>query len=401
MTNANLRILVVDDDPFMRKLMVHLLGGLGFSSVESSDGGVAALELVCGPRPPELMLIDLEMPGMDGMELVRQLAENEYIGSVILVSAEDERVLLMVEYLAEAHHITVLGHARKPVNGRSLAEMIARWQPAGAPNAPLREYGAAELKAAISSGELVNYYQPKVSVATGAVCGVETLVRWQHPADGLVPPDRFIGVAEENGLINDLTRRVLEKAMRQQNAWRRVGLNVKVAVNLSMSSFSSVAFADLVSEVVAEAGVVPQDVVLEVTESRLLLDQRAPLEVLTRLRLKRFRLSIDDFGTGNSSLTQLRKIPFDELKVDRSFVHGASRDRTARAMYNASLGLGRQLGMEVVAEGVEDLDDWDLVRATKCDLAQGYFIARPMPGTDFSGWVTSSADRRSELVTVN
>ena len=120
-------------------------------------------------------------------------------------------------------------------------------------------------------------------------------------------------------------------------------------------------------------------ITLEVTESRLMLDQRAPLEILTRLRLKRFRLSIDDFGTGHSSLAQLRDIPFDELKIDQSFVHGASRDQTARAIYAASLGLGQQLGMAVVAEGVEDREDWDLVRRTKCDLAQGYFIARPMP----------------------
>jgi EAL domain-containing protein (putative c-di-GMP-specific phosphodiesterase class I) len=128
-----------------------------------------------------------------------------------------------------------------------------------------------------------------------------------------------------------------------------------------------------------------------------MLDQRAPLEVLTRLRLKRFRLSIDDFGTGHSSLTQIRDIPFDELKIDRNFVRGAWQDDTARAIYDASLNLGKQLGMEVVAEGVEDRDDWDMVRRTKCDLAQGFFIARPMPAVDLPAWIESWNGRMQHL----
>jgi EAL domain-containing protein (putative c-di-GMP-specific phosphodiesterase class I) len=129
--------------------------------------------------------------------------------------------------------------------------------------------------------------------------------------------------------------------------------------------------------------------VLELTESRLMLDQRAPLESLTRLRMKRFRLSIDDFGTGHSSLTQLGEIPFDELKIDRSFVHGALHDATRQAIYAASLGLGKQLHMEVVAEGVEDADDWQLVQKTGCDVAQGYFLAHAMPAAELPGWIAS------------
>jgi len=258
-------------------------------------------------------------------------------------------------------------------------------------------YAPADLRAAIDNGDLVNHYQPKVDVRTGAVVGVETLVRWQHPGDGLIFPDRFITLAEEHDLILDLTRFVLVAAMQQSRIWQKCGLRLQVAVNLSMETFSSVSFADFVSNAATAAGVAPQDVILEVTESQLLLDQRAPLEILTRLRLQRFRLSIDDFGTGHSSFTQLRDIPFDELKIDRSFVHGATRDRTTMAMYQASLELGKNLGMEVVAEGVEDREDWDLVRRTRCDVAQGYFIARPMPGHELLDWVESWNERRGEL----
>lgn len=396
MHDSTVRILLLDDEPFMNRLLAHMLLGLGHDSVTACDNGPAALELVEGPLPPNLILLDLNMPGMDGIEFVRELVERDYAGSLILVSCEDERVLHMAANLVQAHGITVLGQLTKPVSRAALARMVESWKPHAAPQ-ETRVYGPDELRAALANNELENFYQPKVAVGTGEVVGVETLVRWRHPTDGLVFPDQFIGVAEEHDLIDDLTRVVLSGALTQAEAWRQLGLNLRVAVNISMDNLMSVDFVHFVSGAADATGVAPQDVILEVTESRLMLDQRAPLEILTRLRLKRFRLSIDDFGTGHSSLTQLRDIPFDELKIDRSFVHRAWYDKTALAMYGASLGLGQQLGMEVVAEGVEDRDDWDLVRRTKCDLAQGYFIARPMPAADMVGWIESWAARRSEL----
>lgn len=382
---AIIRILVLDDEPFMLKLLAHMLAKFGYDQVTTCTSGRVALEQVAHPcSAPQLILLDLNMPEMDGVEFVRELVQHNYAGSLILVSGEDERVLQTAEKLVRAHKISVLGHLHKPVAPAQLISLLTTWQP------PAQEglhpankgYDAEELRAAMRNGELVNYYQPKVALATGQVVGVETLVRWCHPQDGIVLPDQFIALAEEHGLINDLTHQVLTAAMAQANVWRLAGLQLRVAINISMDNLSSVAFADFVAAATVAAGVAPQDIVLEVTESRLMLDQRVPLEILTRLRLKRFHLSIDDFGTGHSSLTQLRDIPFDELKIDQSFVHGAWHDRTLRVMYDASLGLGKQLGMEVVAEGVEDQADWDLVRNSRCDLAQGYFIAPPMPGGD-------------------
>jgi EAL domain-containing protein (putative c-di-GMP-specific phosphodiesterase class I)/ActR/RegA family two-component response regulator len=398
MDNSLIRILVLDDEPFMHRLLAHMLAELGFASVATCDNGPAALAWVDAPgNAPELILLDLNMPRMDGIEFVRKLVEHEYTGSLILVSGEAERVLQMTEKLVQAHRIPVLGHLRKPVSPAGLAELIARWRPAQVGLPAAKVYGADELRAAIANGELVNYYQPKVAAASGVVVGVEALVRWRHPVDGLVPPHQFIRVAEENGLIGELTRAVLTAAMTQATVWRQAGVILRVAVNVSMESLSAVSFADFIAETALAAGVSPQDIVLELTETGLLPDQRASLEILARLRLKRFRLSIDDFGTGNSSLTQLRDIAFDELKIDRSFVSGASRDETTRAMYDASLGLGRQLDMVVVAEGVEDRDDWDLIRSTGCDLAQGYFIAHPMPASELVAWMQSWSDRAEEL----
>jgi EAL domain-containing protein (putative c-di-GMP-specific phosphodiesterase class I) len=250
-------------------------------------------------------------------------------------------------------------------------------------------YGADELRAAISGGELVNYYQPKVVSATGRVMGVETLVRWQHPGDGLIFPDQFIGVAEAHGLIDDLTEVVLISAFAQSKLWLESGLILQVSVNLSMDNLVSMDFVDMVVGLADKFGVPPQMMVLEVTETQLMKDLRTPLEILTRLRLKRFRLSIDDFGIGNSSLAQLRDIPFDELKIDQSFVHGACDNAKLWAMFDSCLSLAKQLKMEVVAEGVEDQADWDFVRNRGCDIAQGYFIARPMPGAELPEWINT------------
>lgn len=391
-----IRILVLDDEPFMLKLLGHILAGQGYTHVTTCDSGHRALDLLDGPdSAADLVLCDLNMPAMDGIEFVRKLVARRYTGSLILVSGEDERVLQTAEKLVQAHGITVLGRLPKPPTPEGLAALLEKWSPPAraGPRVSNKSYGADEVRAAITNGELVNYYQPKVVVATGEVVGVETLVRWRHRVDGMVSPDQFIGVAEAHGLIDDLTRVVLAGALAQTKAWREAGLALHLAVNVSMDNLTSLDFPDLVARQAAAAGVASQDVVLEVTEGRVMKDLRESLEILTRLRLKRFGLSVDDFGTGHSSLAQLRDIPFNELKIDRSFVHGAHRNETIRAIYGASVDLAKGLGMKIVAEGIEDRDDWDFVRRTGCDLAQGYFIAKPMPAGDLPSAIEAWQER--------
>lgn len=390
MNQSNIRILVLDDEPFMLKLLGRQLENLGFSRPSAYTNGHEALDALNAPLgAPDLILLDLNMPKMDGIEFVRQLGERRFEGSLILVSGEDERMLEAASTLVRAHGIRLLGHLKKPMSNEALTAVMKRWTSPKEAQLQMKsaQYDADTLKAAIANGELVNYYQPKVAVADGSVVGVETLARWRHPVDGLVFPDQFIGLAEAHGLIDALTHVVLSEALAQTRVWHDAGLALRVAVNLSMDNLKMLDFADFIGDQAAMLGVSPSHIVLEVTESCLMDDLRMPLDILTRLRLKRFRLSIDDFGTGHSSFAQLRDLPFNELKIDRGFVHRAWGNDTLSAIYNASLQLAHQLGMKVVAEGVEDQDDWNFLRRSGCDFAQGYFIARPMPAAELPAWI--------------
>ena len=246
-----IRILALDDEPLMLKLLGHMLANLGFTHVITCDNGHAALEYVDSPdKCPDLILLDLNMPEMDGVEFVRKLVEHRYAGSLILVSGEDERMLQTVAKLVQAHRVSILGHLQKPVTPEELTALIGKWTPPSQDYSLLaagKKYSASALRAAISNGELINYYQPKVEIATGRVVGVETLVRWQHLEDGMVPPGQFISLAETHGLIDDLTRLVLTDALVQARLWQEMGLALRVAINVSMDNLAALDFADFVA----------------------------------------------------------------------------------------------------------------------------------------------------------
>ncbi len=394
--NTEIRILIVDDELFALKLHAQLLAQLGFTSIRSCRSGPEALARLAEESDhPDLILLDLNMPGMDGIEFIRRLVDRRFAGRLVLVSGEDERVLKTVEKLAEAHHVRVLGHLSKPVQQEKLAILLRRWRPAaGTFEIPWKkQYSGDHVRQGVDSNELIVYYEPQVSIKAGEFVGVEALVRWRHPQDGIVVPQQFVPVAEATGAIHKLSRFVFSSAMSQSAAWRASGLPLQVAVNVSVDALSSLDFADFAAEQASRCGVAPKNVVLEVTESRLMQDLRGPLEVLTRLHLMRFQLSIDDFGTGYSSLRQLQDIPFSELKIDRSFVHRATIDQTVRTMYHTCLGLAKQLQMGAVAEGVEDRNDWDFVRSTECETAQGYFVGRAMPAEAILSWSAKWRER--------
>jgi EAL domain-containing protein (putative c-di-GMP-specific phosphodiesterase class I)/DNA-binding NarL/FixJ family response regulator len=391
-TAKGTRIILLDDDPLMLLLLSRMLKLLGCKNVMACSKGEEALQqLGSDGAPVDLILLDINMPEMDGVEFIRRLVACRYTGSLVMVSGEGGRVFDSVARLIEAHQLKALGHLHKPVQLDQLAKLLQQLKPNADTGllqcAQVHAYDAEELREAIADGQLVNHYQPKVSLETGDFIGAECLVRWQHPQDGLVYPDAFIGLAVEQGLIADLTQAVVSAALQQIRSWRRAGHIVPVAVNITMDDLVALDFPDVMERLAGAAGVEASQLMLEVTEGQMLRSLSTVLDVLSRLQLKRFQLAIDDFGTGHSSLAQLRDLPFDELKIDRGFVHGATSDTTRQAICIASIRMAHQLRMQVVAEGIETREEWDLMRHLGCDIGQGYFIARPMPATALLSWI--------------
>jgi len=387
-----MRILVIDDDPFARSMAVKQLAALAIHDVELADSGQAALSRLERGEPGfDALIVDLNMPGMDGVQFLRHLARRRFRGGLLLVSGEDDRILRSVAKLAAAGRLRLLGTLHKPFARERLGQALGAL-PSFADTNVMQEagrtYAAQELRDAIAAGQLVNHYQPQVRLGDGGVAGVEALVRWRHPSDGLVFPSAFVPLAEQSGLSDALAHAVLAAALRAARQWREDGLELRVSVNLAMDNLFALDLPETVLSAAVAAGVPVDCVVLEVTESQVTRDLNKLLEVATRLRMKRVGLAIDDFGTGFSSLAQLRDVPFDELKLDRGFVHGASADPALLAILKSTLDMARQLGLRTVAEGVEDRADWDCLRALACDLAQGYLIARPMPADDVPAWAS-------------
>jgi diguanylate cyclase (GGDEF)-like protein len=248
----------------------------------------------------------------------------------------------------------------------------------------------SELKGAITDGALAVHFQPKVRLRDGAVVGAEALVRWQHPERGLVPPDEFVPVAEHSGLITPLTLTVLRQALDWCETWWRAGRQLGVAVNISPRSLLDPGFVDEVTRTLATVAVPASAVTLEITESSLMADPDRAVDALQRLRAMGLRLSIDDLGTGYSSLAYLQRLPVDEIKIDRSFLAPAGTDRDgSMAIVAAVVELGQRLGRDVVAEGVEDEATWRRLQQLGCDAAQGYWISRPVPGPALEPWLDS------------
>ena len=264
---------------------------------------------------------------------------------------------------------------------------VARYSPDRDPYSSRRLSLIGDLARALDDGTLELHYQPQANPATGQITGVEALIRWTHPLWGQVPPDEFIPLAEHTGLIRPLTRFVVETAVRQCVAWQEAGTPVLMAVNVSMRNLLEPELADTVARLLVQAGLPAALLKLEVTESAIVAEPERAVQALERLVQLGLSVSVDDFGTGYSSLTRLRSLPVQEVKIDRSFVRHLAERQDDLAIVRAVIGLGHDLGLRVVAEGVEDERSWRVLEELGCDLVQGFFLARPMPAAAMTTWL--------------
>ena len=340
-----------------------------------------------------VMVLDLQMPEMDGIEVMRRLAKMPNPPALILVSGHDVGVLYSAEKLCRAHGLEVIASLRKPISLDALIQLFEQHIPnvnrqkQNDSHAVEDEVTLIELQQAIRNEQLILHFQPQIEIATGKLSGMEVLVRWQHPEQGLIYPDRFIPLAEQNDLMAELTRWVIDKTVKQEQLWQGTGFTATMSVNISALDITSLMLPEQLAELLKNNKLAPTRLTLEITESALMGELVTSLDILTRLRLKGIKLSIDDFGTGYSSLSLLHRVPFTELKIDRSFVSNMSEDNEARAIVKTCILLGHELNMCVVAEGVETETDLELLKQMGCDLAQGSFISRPMSGDEMMAWV--------------
>jgi EAL domain-containing protein (putative c-di-GMP-specific phosphodiesterase class I)/FixJ family two-component response regulator len=386
-------LLVVDDEPMISTLVARVGRSLGFETVALNESQQirGALE-----HAPSVIILDLSMPGFDGVEVLRLLAECRSDAAIILMSGFDRRVLVSTSRLAAQLGLTVGGILEKPLRLQALKDLLQtqrrKSRQSGAAPAPVP---LDELRNALARHELVLHYQPQVDLNTRRWLGVEALVRWRHPERGMLFPNSFVAMAEQNGLALALTDEVIDVALREFNP-RHFGLvhDLSLAINLPPAALVDRGFPEQVLRRVDAAGRAARGIHFEVTETSVAENPSLALDILTRLRLKGFGLSLDDFGTGHASMEILNDLPFDELKIDLQFVRTSDQDPSARSIAASSATLGRDLGLTVVAEGIENAAVLDLMARLGADVGQGYFIGRPMPwaalGDWAQGWLASS-----------
>ncbi|HTW54299.1 MAG TPA: EAL domain-containing response regulator [Stellaceae bacterium] len=391
MKASELCFLVAEDHDFQRRTLIGMLSRLGAKQVLDAADGRSALELFrAAEMPVDIIISDLDMPGMDGMELIRHIGETGVPVSIILSSAIEHTVLSSVQTMTRAYGIALLAAIEKPMTLQKLEAAIERYQPppprSDRPRAPSSPFSLDEVGRGLQNGEFEPFFQPKIDLGTGRVEGAEALARWRHPEKGVVAPYAFIGVMEDGGLIDELTWVMLQRSARQQHQWVERGMQLAISVNLSLKSLVDTEIADRITQIVRAEDVDPHAIILEVTESAAMTQVPQALENLARLRIRGFQLSIDDYGTGYSSMQQLTRVAFTELKIDQSFVMNALDEESCRVILESSIDMARKLKIKSVAEGAETRGHWDLLRQLGCDIVQGYFVARPMAAADFEAW---------------
>ncbi|MDB6141913.1 MAG: hypothetical protein JWP80_957 [Pseudomonas sp.] len=397
-------VLVVDDSRVQREFAVDLCRRLWGCEVYQADNGEQAIALLTRLPQIELVILDLEMPGMDGVQALHEMVRLGMEPAVIVASGRESVLLTVVENMGKSLGVRLLGVMQKPISIEQLATSVKRMpavkqrQPSTDKILVVPDLCERDVTAALRKHQFQAYFQPKVSLRDGSLTGVEALIRWQHPRYGLLLPGQFIELIERSDTMSDVTLAMLDMSLQQCQLWHAAGLHISVSINLSARSLADAQLANAIIERIAASGVEPRFIMLEITESALMTDLATTYGTLARLRLKGIGLSVDDYGTGFSSLLQLSRIPCSELKVDRAFVHGASDSMNLQVLLESAIDIARRLNLKVVAEGVETHKDWTLLRHLDCDEAQGYFIARPMPGSALPLWWSANRTRLQKLV---
>lgn len=367
------RLLVIDDDVGIAAL-IHTLGeqaGYVVDVIAESR----EVERAAGVAGADVIVLDLQMPGLDGVQVLRLLAERKTRAGIVIVSGADQRTRLGAELFGRELGLKILTTVAKPFDPE---ELVERLRSARAVAVPLTRQ---DLEKAIDNNELLLVFQPTVRRREGqqwAPDTVEALVRWDHPGRGMLGPEHFLPMGEASGLILPITDYVIQRGLEQLKAWQSSRPGLGLRLNLSATLLSDIDFPDRLARLIDELELDPHKVTLEIAETATLDSHPNKFDILTRIRLKNVNLAIDDFGIGHSSLTQLFRMPFGEMKIDRSVLADLPASNEATIVVKALINLAHDLGLSVCAEGVESEGVLSLLAEFGCDSAQGYFISHPM-----------------------
>jgi EAL domain-containing protein (putative c-di-GMP-specific phosphodiesterase class I) len=370
------KILIVDDEREVSAFLAEVVEGVGYSVCTAGD--MKAFKQAYSEHHPSRIILDLQLKGCDGIELIRHLAAEKSTSEIILVSGVDMRTLTTAKRLGQQYGLNMGIVLQKPVSVETLEDSLRK-------EGNKDRIDKGEILSAIARGEMTAFFQPQMSRQKNGkwiVSSVEALARWPHPKRGLIMPDAFIPCAEESGIITDLTNHILLKSLHCIRKWEAEGLKLKVSVNLSGVMLADLSLPDRMEELVKQQNVAPRQVMLEITESAIMSDIKRATDILTRLRIKGFELSMDDFGTGYSSLVQLYRLPFGELKIDRSFVRDMKDNAEAGVIVRTLIDLAHNMNLETCAEGVEDRKIFETLAELGCDRMQGYYFGKAVSGED-------------------
>lgn len=388
---GHLHFLVAEGDVRVRKALCDALRQLGSARITEVPDGHMALRCFQYSFTPavDIAIVDMALAGMDGLELLRSLAAMNCRARVIIVAQLSNNLLFSIETMAQAYGIDLLGTLGKPVNAQALGQLVRNYTPpvAHMDRPAPHTFTFAEVGHALQAGQFEPYFQPKIALETGHVKGLEVFARWIHPVHGELGPSSFIDALEENSRIDFLDWCMIEKSVQCCRELHDHGLPIEVSINVAPETLAHPAFIQQISACMERHQVAPMHLTFEMPESSVLTHDPSFLERLVRLRMVGYGLAIDDYGTGRSNLQLLARVPFTELKIDRTFVDGASRRRALGTVLSSCLGLARSLDRESCAVGVETRQDWDFLQALGCTYAQGYHIARPMKAQAFPAWL--------------
>ena len=380
------RLLVLDDEPDVAATICTMASRMGYEADHTSNIDVFFEKSATWDATH--LVIDLQLAGGDGVEVIKKLGQLNNKASVIIVSGLGGRIIDAAARSAREHGLVLLGTLSKPFSKKQLQELLNhqhRDSDLFKKDESWKDVSAKDLKFAIDEEKLVSYFQPKLCCTSDDLVGFECLARWYNDDCGFVPPDHFIKVAERHGLINELTRKIYRDAF--SNLPYQVKRDkLKIALNLSPLNLEDESFPNWLLTECMSLDIDPEQVILELTETASMDKPLILLECLTQFRIRGFHISIDDFGVGYSSLVQLARLPFSELKIDQTFIKPLKESEEARKIVTAVVGLGRSLELNVVAEGVEDGWALNFLRDIGCNEAQGYFIAHPMSALDATVW---------------